>query len=182
MPEIPVAIIISILALGVSLWVGYYSVVSARDRIRKDFFALQPDVRIVSAPVMSVGGAYTVMTHLHNLGSSTAYDATITMDGWTGEAHAHIVHPLRPGHNEYEVSLPLGLDAPIRTTLIQDAKARLRYRDRWYNWSEVVYPVRQTPRDDGRFNISIRMEQPTLRRPGASLRKMRKYLRESPSP
>ncbi len=177
-----VGIIIGLIGLIIAAVVGYHNYVVARDQIGRDFLVIQPDVRIGSASVISLERSYTARVRLHNLGRTTAYDGTVAMDGWPGKEHVSFMYPLRPGHNEYEVAIELGSDSPIRTTLQEGAQLRIRYRDRWNNWYELSYPVLQTARANGLFNVQIQAEQPTVRRPPVSLRKMRRYLRELRSP
>lgn len=177
----PANIIIALFGLIVAIVVGYHNVVPARDRVRREFLTHQPNVRIASAPAMSAGQSYTVGIRLHNLGRTAAHEAIVTMDGWPSEARAQILHPFRPGHNEYEVPLELGRDSPVRTELIQGAQVRIRYRDRWHHLSEVTYPVVQTRRDDGLFGVRIQTGHRTVVRPRLSVRKMRNFLRETPN-
>lgn len=158
---------------------GYFTIIPVVDRTRRDFYTLQPDVRIGGVSIHSSEHNYAAHLKLHNLGKNPAYDGTVTLDGWPGKERVPVIHPLRPGYNEYEVSLELGQDSPICTTKMDTARLQIRYRDRWDYCYELSYPVVQTPRSDGRFNIQIQMNQPTLARPTVSFCKMRKHLRET---
>ncbi len=178
----PANLIIGLIALIVAILVAYYQIIPARDQIRRDFLLCQPDVRIRSASIISSEPSYTARFRLHNLARTTAYDVTVVMDGWPGEEHVSFISPLRPGHNEYEIPIELSSDSPIRTTLLEGARLRIRYRDRWHNWYETSYLVVQTSRANGLFNVHIEVEHPTVRRPPVSLRKMRRHLREIRSP
>lgn len=165
-------------ALGV-----YFGLLPVVDATRQRFHALQPDVQIGRGSMMSGGGGYSASLKLHNRGKRTAYDATVSLDGWPGHAEAPIVHPLGPpGYNEYEVALVFEQDAPIRTTLLGSPRLRIRYRDGWQYWYEIAYPVVQTRRHDGSYNIRIEMDQGTVSRPKVGFFQMRKHLREAPSP
>ena len=175
-------IILGLIGLIVAAVVGYRNVAAARDQVQRDFLVCQPDVRIGSASIISSELSYTARFRLHNLARTTAYDGTVVMDGWPGEEHVSFISPLRPGKNEYEVPIELSSDSTIRTTLLEGARLRIRYRDRWHNWYEISYPVVQTSRANGLFNVHIEVEHPTARRPPVSLRKMRRCLREIRSP
>ncbi|MEE8229763.1 MAG: hypothetical protein V3R69_07855 [candidate division NC10 bacterium] len=144
---------------------------------------LSTDVQIGRGSMISGGGSYSAVLKLHNRGKRTAYDATVLLDGWPGHAEAPIVHPLGPpGYNEYEVTLAFEQDAPIRTTPLESPHLRIRYRDGWQYWYEIVYPVVQTRRDDGSYNIRIEMDQGIVHRPKVGFFRMQKHLREAPGP
>lgn len=176
-------IIIGLIAVTVALVVGFYVVVPAREKIRRDFRELQPNIQLAGTSVMSLRERYTVNLRLHNRGGTAAHDATVTMDGWPGRQNVSVIHEFRPGRSsEREVAMELGLESAIRTTSVGGAQLHIRYRDRWNNWYELSYPVVQELGDHGLFNIRIPEQQPNVKRPPVSFRKMRQHLRETPSP
>jgi hypothetical protein len=176
--EIGIAIVGLILTgLGI-----YFGLLPFMDQTRKDFRALQPNVQIGGASIISAGESYSVRLRLHNRGKSTAYDAIVSLDGWSGRQNIPVIHPLGPpGFNEYEVPIELGRESAIRTTKMESLRLRMSYRDRWGYQYEMSYPVVQSSRADGLQNIQIRDEQPTFNAPRVSFLKMRKYLKEIPS-
>lgn len=173
-------LILGLIVGAVGVCFGFLPVL---DSTRQRFHALQPDVQVAGAHSESGGGRYVAVLTLQNRGKSTAYNGKVTLDGWSREANIPIMHPVDPpGFNEYEVQLPLGQDAPIRTSLLDSPRLRIRYRDGWQHWYEIAYPVQQTPRDDGRYNVGIKRDQATVRRPSVGFFQMRKHLREAPGP
>jgi len=166
---------VTLTALGV-----YFGLLPYMDGVRKDFHALQPNVQIRGASIISAGQSYAIRLQLHNLGKTAAYDGIVTLDGWTGKKDFPVVHPVHP-HNVYEESIELGQNSPIRTSKMETAQLRIRYRDRWDYWHEISYPVVQTSRADQLFNVQIRQEQGTMRRPKVSFINMRNHLSDSPS-
>ena len=160
----------------------YFGLLPFMDQTRKEFRALQPNLQLGGGSITSAGDSYAVMLKLHNRGKSTAYEVTVSLDGWLGREIVSEVHPLGPpGFNEYEVRIELGRESPIRTTKIDNPRLRMSYKDRWGYQYKLSYPMLQAPRADGRQNVQIRVEQPTFNGPHVSFLKMRKFLNETPS-
>lgn len=160
---------------------AYLAVLPMVTDTRKRFAAAQPIFKVVGCTIISAGRSYAAYVKLHNPTKVSAYDAVIALDGCPWEAKAPVIHPLTPGRNEYEERLELGEDSQVRTTEMKGCCLRIHYRDRWGYGYDLSYPVKQTLRADGRFNIQIATEQPSLKRPKVGFLKMRKLLREIPS-
>jgi len=176
----PVEATLTIIGLVIAGIVGWFNIMPVIDKARRDFLAAQPDVVVGGAYILSSGNQYTASLKLHNLGKSTAYNAKILMDGLTEEKDISVIHPLRPGHNEYEVTLELGKTSELRTAVLDNPLLRIIFYDRWNYKYELSYPVAQTPRADGLVNVQILLEQPTLKKPRVSFFKMRSHLNELP--
>ena len=159
----------------------YFGLLPVRDRTRKDFERVQPNVLIRGTSIRPSRHSLFAHLDLWNPGSVIAYDGTVSLDGLPDEADVREIHPMPTGiWNVYQVWLELKPDSPIRNTRLETPRLRIRYRDRWDYWYELSYPVTQTQREDGLFDIRIHTEDPLLRRPCVAFFKMRKHLHETP--
>ncbi|MBX3332359.1 MAG: hypothetical protein KF722_18310 [Nitrospira sp.] len=171
----------TIIGLMIPAIVGWFTIVPVIDKTRRDFVEIQPNVVVGGSYIISGGSQHTAIIKFHNLGRTTAYKAKVAMDGHIGEQTLAVIHPLRPGYNEYEVSIELDKTCPLRTTFMTEAFLRISYHDMWDHRYEVTYPIGQTRRNDSFYDIQIHTEKPTLKRPNISFFKIRKYLAATPS-
>lgn len=176
-----VEVTLTIVGLLIAGTVGWFTIVPAIDKTRRDFLEIQPNVIAGRIYVVSSGDQYTAVLKLHNLGKTSAYNAKISVDGVLGNKEVPIIHPLQPGYNEYEASLELEKTCSLRTTAMGNPCMRIVYQDRWNYRYDLSYPITQSKRADGLFNINIRTEMPSLKRPKISFFKMRAHLKEVPA-
>ncbi len=173
-------LVIAGIGLIITAVLSYFKIRSEIDQARKEFHDRVPNVQIGRSYIMSSGTTYTIVLKFHNLGRGTASNCTVALDGRPAKNELKVIHPLRPGFNEYEVSLELGPDSPILVTPMEKARLWINYEDQWHYLYQLSYPIAQTARADGRFNIQIQTEHPRLIRPKVTLFQMRRHLREIP--
>ena len=150
-------------------------------RIREEFRAAQPDLRITNMSAMSSGNVLTIYPELENVGGGVAYDCLLHMGGWEGNFAVKKVYPRGPQYQKHVASIVLGPDAPVREKLINNGYIRLRYLDRWEQKYDCWYQVAQVEAGDTPlYNVQIDLEHPQLNEPHPSLWEMRKLLRTIP--
>lgn len=170
---------IAIIGLIISSIAGWFTVLPHIDKTRRNFESIQPKVVIGSNYLISRGAQYAAILKLHNIGKTAAYKVKVAMDHHLEEQIVSVIHPLRPGFNEYEVSYEFGQSSPLRASLFAEAFLRITYDDLWNYRHEITYPIGQNRRNDGLFDLQIHTEKPTLKRPKVSFLKMQKYLKET---
>ena len=150
-------------------------------RIRQEFRAAQPDLRITNLSAMSSGNVLTIFPELENVGGGVAYDCLLHMGGWEGNFAVKKVYPRGPRYQKHVASIVLGPDAPIRAKLINNGYIRLRYLDRWGQKYDCWYQVTQVGTEETPlYNVQIDLEQPQLNEPHPTFWEMRKFLRTIP--
>lgn len=152
-------------------------------RIREEFRATLPDLRITNFSAMSSGNVLTLYPELENVGHGVAYDCTLHMGGWDGHYAVKKVRPSGPRAQKHVVSIVLGPDAAIRNKAMADGHVRLRYQDRWGQKYDCWYQVKQTAgADPSLHDIQIDLENPELAEPNLSFLEMRRLLRSGIQP
>jgi hypothetical protein len=170
--------LVSLLIVGAIAAFYLYAFVT---RIREEFRAAQPDLRITNLSAMSSGNVLTIYPEIENVGGGMAYDCLLHMGGWEGNFAVKKVYPRGPRYQKHVASIVLGPDVPIRAKLINNGYIRLRYLDRWGQKYECWYQVIQVKSDEGSlYNIHIDLEHPELNEPHPSFWEMRKFLRTTP--
>ena len=150
-------------------------------RIREEFRAAQPDLRITNLSAMSSGNVLTIYPELENVGGGVAYDCLLHMGGWEGNFAVKKVYPRGPQYQKHVVSIVLSPDAPIRAKPINNGYIRLRYLDRWGQKYDCWYQVAQVEAGEtSLYNVQIDLEHPQLNEPHPSVWGMRKILRTTP--
>ena len=170
--------LVSLLIVGVIASFYLYVFVT---RIRKEFRASQPDLRVTNMSAMSSGNVLTVYPELQNLGGGIAYDCLLHMGGWEGNFSIKKVYPRGPQAQKHMASIVLGPEAPIRTTRMSHGYIRLRYLDCWGQKYDCWYQVTQVEMGDASlYNIQVDLEHPEVHEPHLSFWEMRKFLRTTP--
>ena len=147
-------------------------------RIRKEFRAAQPDVRITNLSVMSSGKVLTLFPEFENMGGGVAHDCVLHMAGWDGNLAVKKVRPRGSRHHRHTATIVLGPDAPIRAKRIDNGYLRLRYQDRWGDKYDCWYQVTQVKNNEfSLYNVHIDLEYPEVNKPTHSFWEMRKLLR-----
>ena len=173
-----VPIIISVLALIIAVVTGYFYLRSVVDQTRREFRDNQPNLRVTDLSSMRSGDLLTLFLNVRNIGKAPAYDCTVSLDGWEGQPSIATIHPPGARFQEHKLSIPLGLDSPVRTTVIDPARLRLRFRDRWGQQYQVWYSVTQVKEEHSPiFTIQIDLQHPGMLEPSPSFFEMRKLLR-----
>jgi hypothetical protein len=170
--------LVSLLIVGTIASFYLYTFVT---RIRKEFRAAQPDLRVTNMSAMSSGNVLTVYPELQNLGGGVAYDCLLHMGGWEGNFSIKKVYPRGSRAQKHVASIVLGPEAPIRTTRMSHGYIRLRYLDRWGQKYDCWYQVTQVGIGDAPpYHIQIDLEHPEVHEPHLSFWEMRKFLRTTP--
>lgn len=146
-------------------------------RTRKDFRAVQPDVRITNLSAMNSGNVLTLFPEFENLGGGVAHDCLLHMGGWDGNFAVKKVYPRGARSLKHRASIVLGPDAPIRAKPISNGYLRLRYLDRWGQKYDCWYQVTQIRSNDlPLYNLQIDLDHPESNTPTLSFWEMRKLL------
>ena len=150
-------------------------------RIREEFRAAQPDLRVTNISAMNSGNILTLYLELQNVGGGVAYDCLLHMGGWEGNFAVKKIYPRGPREQKHVASIVLGPEAPIRSTIIHHGYIRLRYLDRWGQKYDCWYQVTQVGTGEAPlYNVQIDLEHPELKEPHPSFWEMRKLLRTTP--
>ena len=170
--------LVSLLVVGATASFYLYTFVT---RIREEFRAAQPDLRITNLSAMSSGNVLTIYPELENVGGGVAYDCLLHMGGWEGNFAVKKVYPRGPRYQKHVASIVLGPDAPIRAKPINNGYIRLRYLDRWGQKYDCWYQVAQVESGETPlYNVQVDLEDPQLNEPHPSVWGMRKFLRTTP--
>jgi hypothetical protein len=173
-----------ILGLVVFLVVGAVAAVYAYAfvaRTRKEFRAVQPDLRITNLSAMSSGNVLTIYPEFENVGRGVAYDCLLHMGGWEGSFAVKKVYPRGPRYQKHVASIVLGPEAPVRAKPINNGYIRLRYLDHWGQKYDCWYQVSQVRTGQSSlYNVQVDLKDPQVNEPHPSLWEMRKFLRTVP--
>jgi len=170
--------LVSLLVVGATAAFYLHTFVT---RIREEFRAAQPDLRITNLSAMSSGNVLTIYPELENVGGGVAYDCLLHMGGWEGNFAVKKVSPRGPRYQKHVASIVLGPDAPIRAKPINNGYIRLRYLDRWGQKYDCWYQVAQVEAGETPlYNVQVDLEHPQLNEPHPSFWEMRKLLRTVP--
>jgi hypothetical protein len=158
---------------GIFFWRGFVA------RLRNDFRAEQPVLRITNLSALNTGDVVTLTPELENVGQGVAYDCVLQLGGWEGNFFVKTMYPQGPRHQAHSVPIVLRPDAPIRVKPISRCYLRLACRDRWEQRYEYWYPVAQEENVSTRlYNVHINLSQLELTEPHPSPWKMWKLLRK----
>jgi hypothetical protein len=147
-------------------------------RTRREFLAVQPDVRITNLSAMTSGNVLTLFPEFENVGGGVAHDCLLHMGGWDGNFAVKKLEPRGPRSQKYRASIVLRPDAPVRSKPISNGYLRLRYLDRWGQKYDCWYQVTQMKSDTlPPFNLQIDLDHPELNTPILSFWDMRKLMR-----
>ncbi|MBH0203181.1 MAG: hypothetical protein HP496_13020 [Nitrospira sp.] len=158
---------------GIFFWRGFAA------RLRTDFRAEQPALRITNLSALNTGDVVTLTPDLENVGQGVAYDCVLQLAGWEGSFSVNTLYPQGPRYHKHSIPIVLGPTAPIRMKPISRCYLRLACHDRWEQPYEYWYPVTQAENlNSGLYDIHINLAQPELTEPHASLWKMWTLLRK----
>jgi hypothetical protein len=147
-------------------------------RTRKEFRALQPDVKITNLSAMNSGNVLTLFPEFENVGGGVAHDCQLHMGGWDGNFAVKKVYPRGARIQKQRASIVLGPEAPIRAQPVSNGYLRLRYHDRWGQKYDCWYQVTQIKNLAlPLYNIQIDLDNPEVNTPTLSFWGMRKLLR-----
>jgi hypothetical protein len=158
---------------GIFYWRGFVT------RLRNDFRAEQPALRITNLSALNAGDVITLKPELENVGQGVAYECVLQLGGWEGNFSVKAMYPPGPRHKKHSIPLVLEPNAPIRMKPISRCYLRLACRDRWEQRYEYWYPVAQVENVRTRlYDVQINLSQPELTEPNLSLWKMWTLLRK----
>jgi hypothetical protein len=148
-------------------------------RLRHDFRAEQPALRITNLSALNADDVITLTPEVGNIGQGVAYDCVLQLGGWEGNFSVKTMYPPGPRHQTHSVPIVLKPDAPVRRKPISRCYLRLACRDRWEQRYEYWYPVAQVKNVNTQlYNIQINLSQPEVTEPHPSLWKMWTLLRK----
>ncbi len=177
-----ISLIISVLALAVSLVVGYFYLESVIEQTRKEYQANQPDVQVLDLSSMHQGDVITLFLAIRNVSKVPAYDLTLTLDGCAEKVNLETSYPEGHKFKEHKPTLTLGPETDIRSKPISPARLRLRYRDYWGYQYEVAYSVTQFKEGSRPFyGINIDLKHLAHSWPNPGYLEIRKLLRNLPA-
>lgn len=174
------ALIIALLVVLVIGGGGAFAWRRFAGKIKREFQAYQPALRITNMSTMSAGEMVTLTPEVENMGHGAAHDCIVQLAGWEGRFSIQLIHP--KGHRDQRRLVPIVLsqDQPIRTKLLSRGYLRLAYRDRWEQRYECWYPVAQVKNvNTSLYDIQIDLAHPELTEPHPSFRDMRRLLRRT---
>jgi hypothetical protein len=146
-------------------------------RIRKEFRATQPDVRITNLSAMNSGNVLTLFPEFENVGGGVAHDCLLHMGGWDGNYAVKKMLPRGAHSTKYRASIVLGPDTPVRAKPISNGYLRIRYLDRWGHKYDCWYQVTQSKSNAlPLYDLHIDLDHPEANKPTLSLWEMRKLL------
>lgn len=158
---------------GIFYWRGFAA------RLKHDFRAEQPALRITNLSSLNAGEVVTLKPELENVGQGVAYDCILQLGGWEGDFSVKTMHPRGARGQKHSVPIVLGPDAAVRMKPLSRCYLRLACRDRWEQRYEYWYPVVQVENVSTRlYNIHIDLSQLELTEPDPSLWEMWKLLRK----
>jgi hypothetical protein len=158
---------------GIYFWRGFV------DRLRNDFRAEQPTLRITNLSTFHTGDVVTLTPDLENLGQGVAYDCVLQLSGWEGSFSVKALYPLGPRYHKHSIPIVLGQAEPIRVKPLSRCSLRLACRDRWEQPYECWYPVTQVENLSTRlYDVHINLAEAELTEPHPSPWKMWKLLRK----
>lgn len=161
---------------GIFFWRGFVA------RLRNDFRAEQPALRITNLSTLNAGDIVTLKPELENVGQGAAYDCVLQLSGWEGNFSVKTMHPQGPLHQKHSIPIVLGHNAPIRMNLMSRCYLRLAYRDCWEQRYECWYPVTQVKNvKTALYDIQIDLAHPEVTEPHPPFSKLWKLLRETPT-
>jgi hypothetical protein len=176
------SLIISLLALSISGVVGYFYLESVIEQAKKEYHDNQPDVQILNLPSTRTGENLTLLPTIRNVSKVPAYNCVLTIDGWQGQIAVGTLYPAGPKFREHGVSILIGPEQPIRSTLVENAHLRLRYSDYWGGQYEVTYLVEQAKQGENRiYDLNIRLDTPGHAWPSPTYLEIRKLLKNLPT-
>jgi hypothetical protein len=160
-------------AAGVAAYYLYALVV----RTRKEFRAVQPNVKITNLSAMNSGNVLTLFPEFENVGGGVAHDCQLHMGGWDGNFVVKKVYPRGARVQKQRASIVLGPETPIRAQPINNGYLRIRYLDRWGHKYDCWYQVTQVKNAAlPLYNIQIDLDHPEENTPVLSFLDMRKLL------
>jgi hypothetical protein len=173
------SLLLGVLAFLVTGGAGAFYLYRFVARIKKNFRAQQPALRITNLSAMNAGNVLTLTPELENVGRGVAYDCVLQLGGWEGTFSVMAIHPQGPRYRKHAVSIVLGPDAPIRAKPLSNGYLRLACRDCWGLMYECWYPVAQIqPVASPLYNVHIDLAHPELTEPNPSFREMWKLLQQ----
>jgi len=172
-------IVIVLFVAGATAWFYFYAFST---RIKDEFRAAQPDLRITNMSAMSSGNILTIYPEIENVGGGVAHDCLLHMGGWEGHFAIKKVYPHGQRYQKHVAPIVLGPEAPVRARPINNGYIRLRYLDRWGQKYDCWYQVTQVRLDDqaSLYNVQVNLEHPEVNEPHPTLWEMRKCLRSIP--
>ena len=173
-------LLIGLIVLFIAGGAAFYFLYGLVARIRDDFRAHQPTLRVTNLSAMNAGNVLTLIPQIENVGRGVAYDCLLHLGGWEGSFAVKKVYPHGPRYQKHMASLVLGPDTPLRVKPQSNGYLRLSYRDRWGLKYDCWYPVTQSPSGTPPlYNVQIDLEHPDVMEPTPSFWDMRKLLRNS---
>jgi hypothetical protein len=164
--------------LAVAAGAASYYLYALVMRTRKEFRALQPDVRFTNLSAMNSGNVLTLFPEFENVGGGVAHDCQLHMGGWDGNFAVNKIYPRGAHVQKQRASIVLGPEAPIRAQPISNGYLRLRYLDRWGHKYDCWYQVTQIKNMAlSLYDIRIDLDHPEVNTPVLSFWEMRKLLR-----
>ncbi len=169
-----IGMLILIVGVGsaIFIWRGFVH------RLKDDFHAEQPDLRLTNLSALHAGDVITLTPELENVGEGVAYDCVLQLSGWEGNFTVKSMYPPGPRHQTHAIPIVLGPDAPIRVKPLSRCSLRIAYRDHWELRYERWYPVSQVYNIVARlYDVHIELSQPEVTQPNLSTWKMWRFLR-----
>jgi hypothetical protein len=169
-------ICIFLIGAGVFYWRGFAG------RIRDEFHAQQPALRVTNVSTLNAGEVVTLTLDLENVGHEVAYDCVLQLSGWDGNFTAKTIHPPGSRYQRHSIPIVLPPHGPIRTKLLSRCSVRVAWCDRWELRYECWYPISQVRNiATGLYNVHVNLSEPELTLPHPSLWDMWKFLRRDSS-
>lgn len=169
-----IGILILIVGTGAAIfvWRGFVH------RLKEDFHAEQPDLRLINLSALHAGDVITLTPELENVGEGVAYECVLQLSGWGGNFTVKTMYPPGPRHHTHTIPIVLGPDAPIRVKPLSRCCLRIAYQDQWELRYERWYPVTQVHNFATRlYDVHIDLSQPEVTQPTLSTWKMWRFLR-----
>ncbi|MCA9472705.1 MAG: hypothetical protein MRJ96_03450 [Nitrospirales bacterium] len=168
------------LALGIGftlLSVVYWRILTVAGKTRKQFHALQPEVRITNRATVYSNGQDVLTLSLRNNGGSPAEKIRVMVHGYEGERPMPIIAQLNPWTAEQEVWVRVKSNSPLLRERRSNIRLIIRYQDQWGNRYSLTYPVVQRECTKGGMALQIvDRGEPRISMPAISFWQMRRYL------
>lgn len=167
-----ILVLIAVTGTAIYLWRGFVH------RLKEDFDAEQPDLRLTNLSALHAGDVVTLTPELENVGEGVAYDCILQLSGWEGNFTVKAIYPPGPRHHIHTIPIVLSPDAPIRLKPLSRCCLRIAYQDQWELRYERWYPVIQTQNlATHLYDLHLDLTQVELTQPRPSMWKMWRFLR-----
>ena len=169
-----------LLVIGVGLILSsivYLRFLSKVGKTRKQFRALQPEVRITSSATVYSNGEDVLTINLRNSGGSPAKDIRVTVHGGEGVEPMPIIPQLNSWVTQEEVWVKARPDSPLLHEKRKNIRLIIRYRDQWGYRYTLTYPVVQRESTYGWVTLQlVDRGKPRVSMPLVSYWQMRRHI------